>query len=170
MAVFRESRKAKAAAGEVPAWPIKSRKDRAAEALQKPMRSVDIIIARMNGGKKEILLGKLDEKWCNNGKYEWGVPGRGIRGKEKWKTTVVRDILDDLGCEVVMCRKFCQNENHALGNHYVGIGVIAEISGEPRVMVPQDWKEWKWFPVDAVPGKLFPAAKNVIDSYLKAGL
>ena len=82
----------------------------------------------------------------------------------------MRNVEQETGCKVVKCKKFCENENYALGNHYAGSGVVAEISGEPKNLAPADWKEWKWFSTDNLPCKLFPAAKNAIDSYLKAAV
>ena len=150
-------------------WPSKRMKDGPVGALQGTVKSVDIVIVKISDDeKKEVLLGRLDERWSDNGKYEWGVAGREILGKENWKKTVFRNVADELGCEVVMCKKFCENENNALGNHYMGIGVLAEISGEPKVLTPQDWNEWRWFSIDDIPKKLFPAAKKVIDAYLNS--
>ena len=42
--------------------------------MKKPVASVDLIIKR----KDKILLGKVSDKWNNDGKYEWGLPGREI--------------------------------------------------------------------------------------------
>jgi hypothetical protein len=57
--------------------------------------------------------------------------------------------------------------SYALENHYIGIGVTAEIDGEPKVLLPEDWVKWEWFDADNIPTNLFPATKNLIDCYLQ---
>lgn len=128
-----------------------------------PKVNVDILIVRSN----KILLGLLTEKWNYQGKQVYGVPGRDIRFGEKIGDTVKRNIKEEFGCNVIKYKIICVNANCALGNHYIGIGVIAEIDGEPKVLVPEDWVRWEWFNKNKLPGNLFPATKNLIDCYLK---
>jgi ADP-ribose pyrophosphatase YjhB (NUDIX family) len=128
-----------------------------------PRVNVDILVVR--DGK--VLLGLLTDKWKCEGRNVWGVPGRDIRFGEKIGDTVKRNIREEFGCGVTRQEVICVNANRALGNHYVGIGVVAEIDGEPRLLIPEDWKEWRWFPREEIPDDLFPAAGNLIECYLK---
>jgi len=57
------------------------------------------------------------------------------------------------------------NANYALGNHYIGIGVVAEIDCKPKVLIPEDWEKWEWFTKDTIPNNLFPATKNLVECY-----
>ena len=128
-----------------------------------PKINVDILIVRGN----KILLGLLTQRWKHQGKQVYGVPGRDIRFGETIGTTVKRDVKEDLGCKVRKYKIFCVNANYALGNHYIGIGVVAEIDGEPKNLIPEDWERWEWFDKNDVPKNLFPATKNIVESYLR---
>lgn len=127
-----------------------------------PKINVDILVVR---GEK-ILLVLLTDKWKYEGKSVWGVPGRDIRFGEKVGETVKRNIREEFGCNVTGYKIVCVNANYALGNHYIGIGVVAEIDGGPKILIPEDWKEWRWFSRDEIPENLFPATRNLLECYL----
>jgi ADP-ribose pyrophosphatase YjhB (NUDIX family) len=128
-----------------------------------PKVNVDILVVKND----KILLGLLTEKWNYQGKQVYGIPGRDIRFGEKISDTVKRNIKEEFGCNVTKYRITCVNANYALDNHYIGIGVIAEIDGEPKVLIPEDWERWEWFSKDEIPDNLFPATKNLIECYLE---
>lgn len=128
-----------------------------------PGINVDILVVKDN----KILLGLLTHKWDYEGKQVYGVPGRDIRFGEAMGDTVKRNIKEEFGCNVAKYKIICVNANYALGNHYIGIGVIAEMDGEAKNLIPEDWEKWKWFEKDSVPSNLFPATKNLLDCYLK---
>jgi len=128
-----------------------------------PKVNVDILIVKEN----KILLGLLTEKWNYRGKQVYGVPGRDVKFGEKIGDTIKRNIKEEFGCKVTKYKIICVNANYALGNHYIGIGVVAEIDGKPNVLIPEDWEKWEWFSQDELPNNLFPATKNLIECYLK---
>jgi ADP-ribose pyrophosphatase YjhB (NUDIX family) len=128
-----------------------------------PKVNVDILVVK----NKKILLGLLTKQWAYQGKQVYGVPGRDIRFGEKIGETVKRNIKEEFDCNVTTYTIICVNANYALGNHYIGIGVIAQIDGEPKNLLPEDWEKWEWFDEDSIPDNLFPATKNLIDSYRK---
>ena len=128
-----------------------------------PKVNVDILIIKDN----KILLGLLTKKWAYQGSQVYGVPGRDIRFNEKIEETVKRNIKEEFDCNITKQKIICVNENFALGNHYIGIGVLAEINGEPKNLIPEDWEKWEWFGKDKLPANLFPAAKNLLEYYLK---
>jgi 8-oxo-dGTP diphosphatase len=131
--------------------------------VKSPGINVDILVVQGN----KILLGLLTDKWKYKGKQVYGVPGRDIRFGEKMSDTVKRNIQEEFNCNVTKYKIICVNENYALGNHYIGIGVIAEIDGEPKNLIPEDWEKWEWFDKNNLPSNLFPATKNLIDCYLQ---
>ncbi|MBI5614598.1 NUDIX domain-containing protein [Candidatus Gottesmanbacteria bacterium] len=124
---------------------------------------VAIVVTKEN----KILLGLLSKKWLYNNKQVYGVPGRDVRFGEKIGDTVKRNILEDLGCSVTKYNIFAVNSNYVYGNHYIEIGVLADIEGDLKNLMPVDWEKWEWFDFSHIPKNLFPSAKNVIDSYLK---
>ncbi len=126
-----------------------------------PGINVDILVVR--GGK--ILLGLLTKKWNYQGKQVYGVPGRDIIFNEKIGDAVKRDIKQEFNCNVIKYEIICINSNYALGNHYLGIGVVVKIDGEPKVLIPEDWEKWEWFTKDMIPNNLFPATKNLVECY-----
>ena len=128
-----------------------------------PKTSVDILVIKNN----KILLGLLTKKWNYQGKQVYGVPGRDIRFNEKISDTVKRNIKEEFGCNITKYKIICVNANYALDNHYIGIGVIAEIDGEPKTLIPEDWEKWEWFAKNEIPNNLFPATKNLIECYFK---
>jgi len=127
-----------------------------------PKVNIDVLVVKDN----KVLLGLLTSKWNYQGKRVYGVPGRDIKFGVSIGSTVKRDIKADLGCNVIHYKIICVNANYALGNHYIGIGVVAEIDEEPKNLIPEDWEKWEWFDKNRIPNNLFPATKNLIESYL----
>jgi ADP-ribose pyrophosphatase YjhB (NUDIX family) len=130
-------------------------------AKKSPGINVDILVVRGN----KILLGLLAKKWNYEGKQVYGVPGRNIGFGEKIGDAVKRDIKQEFNCNVIKYKVICVNSNYAFGNHYIGIGVVTEIDGEPKVLIPEDWEKWDWFTKDTIPDNLFPATKNLVECY-----
>jgi ADP-ribose pyrophosphatase YjhB (NUDIX family) len=130
---------------------------------QKVKINVDILVIKEN----KFLLGLLTKKWNYKGGQVYGVPGRDIKFGEKIIDTVKRNIKEEFDCKVTKYRIFCVNENFALENHYIGIGVVVEIDAEPKVLIPEDWEKWKWFDKNNVPDNLFPATKYLLDCYFE---
>lgn len=130
---------------------------------KKPGINIDILITQNN----KILLGVLSEKWSDKNTEWYGVPGRDIRFGEKIGDTVKRNIKEEFGCNVTSYKIICVNANYALGNHYIGIGVVAQMDGEPNRLLAEDWKKWEWFDIDTIPQNLFPATQNLIACYIK---
>lgn len=106
--------------------------------MKTPRANVDIIVVKGN----KILLGLLTKKWSYKGKQVCGVPGRDIGFGEKIGETVKRNIKEEFGCKIKKYKIISVNANYALGNHYIGIGVVAEIEGEIRHLIKGDWEKW----------------------------
>lgn len=121
-----------------------------------PKVSIDILVVNKN----KILLGLMTKKWNYKNKQIYGVPGREIYFGEKIGNTVRRNIKEEFNCKVKKYNIICVNANYALGNHYIGIGIVAEIDDKPKNLIPEDWIEWKWFSKNNIPKNLFPATKK----------
>ncbi len=128
-----------------------------------PKVNVDILVVK---GDK-ILLGLLTDDWSYRGKQVYGVPGSDIQFGEKIGKAVKRYIKKHTGCALIKYKIIAINANYAFGNHYIGIGVLASITDEPKVVAPEEWVKWEWFSKGKIPKNLFPPAKNLIDCYLK---
>lgn len=128
-----------------------------------PGINVDILVIK--DGK--FLLGLMTKKWAYQGEQVYGVPGRDIHFGEKIGDTVKRNIKEEFDCNITTYKIISVNANYALGNHYIGIGVVAEIASDPQVLLPDDWEKWEWFDKKNIPSNLFPATKNLIDCYLQ---
>jgi 8-oxo-dGTP diphosphatase len=131
--------------------------------IKTPGINVDILVVRGN----KVLLGLMTEQWNYEGKQVYGVPGRDIGFGEKMGDTVKRNISEEFDCKTISHKIICVNANYALGNHYIGVGVVAEIDGDPKLLLPDDWVSWEWFDSDKVPNNLFPPTKNLVESYLQ---
>lgn len=131
--------------------------------MNSPKITIDVLIVRKN----KILLGLMTKKWNYEGKQVYGVPGRDIYFNEKIGETLRRNIKEEFNCAVTKYEIISVNANYAFENHYIGIGIVAEIDGEPKVLLPEDWETWEWFEINAIPDNLFPPTKNLIESYLQ---
>lgn len=132
-------------------------------ATNKPGLNVDILIIKDN----QLLLGLMTEKWNYKQQQVYGIPGRDIKFGEKISDTVKRNIKEEFDCGVKKYEIISVNANYALGNHYIGIGVVAKIDGDPKVLIAEDWERWEWFNKKQIPNNLFPATKNLIECYLQ---
>lgn len=128
---------------------------------QKPIVNIDILVIQDN----QILLGLLADTWTG-GEALYGVPGRDVLLNETIGEAVARNIQMEFDCEVDEHEVICVNANYENGNHYIGVGVIASIEGEVKLLQKEDWKEWQWFDIDNLPQNLFAPARNVIECYL----
>ena len=131
--------------------------------MKSPNINIDVLIIKEN----KVLLGLMTKKWSYEGKQVYGVPGRDIYYGEKIGETLKRNIKEEFDCNVIKYEIISVNANYALGNHYIGIGIVAEIDGDPKILLPEDWERWEWFEKDKIPVNLFPATKNLIESYLQ---
>ena len=101
------------------------------------------------------------------GKQVYGVPGRDLYFRESIGNAVKRNIKEEINCEVRNYKIFSVNANYEYGNHYIGIGVLAEITGEAELLKPEDWEKWKWIDCDKIPNNLFPDARNLVECFLE---
>lgn len=112
-----------------------------------------------------VLLGLLSDKWLYNGEQVYGSPGRDIYFQEKMGDAIKRNIVEELGCEVTKYEIICVNANYDWGNHYIGIGAVVQISGEPKLLKPDDWVKWEWINLNAVPSNILPELYYLLTCY-----
>jgi 8-oxo-dGTP diphosphatase len=134
--------------------------------MKSPVVSVDILVIR----DSKVLLGLFTEEWSFDGKPTYGLPGREIKFGETFGQAIERNTVEELGCKLLSYSIIAVNANYAFGNHYVGIGALASIEGEPKLTKPDDWQKWEWLNLDKLPNNLFAPAKNLLDSYIKKAI
>jgi ADP-ribose pyrophosphatase YjhB (NUDIX family) len=120
----------------------------------------DVLIIRENN----ILLGLLSDKWLLKGQRVYGVPGNHLLFGQPIGDAVRKNIKEEIDCEVLNHKIISVNANYHNG-HFISIGILAEIIGEPKILNSDDWVKWDWFDKDKIPAALFPSAKNLLDSY-----
>ncbi len=126
-----------------------------------PQLSLDILVMR----DSKILLSLLSDRWLINGKQVYGIPGRNIGFRETIGDAVRRNIKEEIDCAVTSYEIISINANYEWENHFIGIGVVAQIKGEPKLLHPEDWVKWEWLDIRNLPSNLFPSARNAIESY-----
>ena len=127
-----------------------------------PIVNVDILIVRDD----RVLLGMPSEKWLQGKEKLWGIPGDDIQFQETIEHAVIRNLVDELGVTLRAMKILGVHENFAFGNHYIGIGVLAEIERELQLIPMSDnWQKWEWFTLDALPPNLFVAAQKTLEEY-----
>ena len=124
----------------------------------------------MQDSHGRILLGKVNEKWQEGGRYLWGLPGREVSFGESLKACAERNLKEEVGMEMVSGMIVSINSNFGYGNHYVAIGILIEANGNPINHQPDDWIEWKWFDKEDMPSKLFPSAELTLKTFFEGVL
>lgn len=132
--------------------------------LPAPVVSLDIIVQDPEG---RFLLGGLAHRWTDNGRYLWGLPGREVMFGEDMHVATQRCLKKDLDLSVISARAVSVNSNFAFGNHFVSVGVLANVVGSITNRHPEDWTTWEWFDPSALPKQLFPSADQTLLSYTR---
>ncbi len=130
--------------------------------MRNPRINLDIIIEKDN----KILLGKISKKFASKIYPCYGLPGNDLKFGETFEHSVNRQLRSELSLKMLNFKIISINSNYALNNHYIGIGIVAKVSGEVKNNRPDLWEEWAWFNKNKLPKNLFPGAKNQLKSYL----
>ncbi|MBI2011443.1 NUDIX domain-containing protein [Candidatus Daviesbacteria bacterium] len=128
-----------------------------------PRVNVDILVKKGN----KVLLGFLTKEWLYQNTQVYGVPGRDLKFNESIGEAVKRNIKEEIGCKVINYKIISVNANYEFNNHYIGIGLIANIKGKIKLLKPKDWEKWQWVDIKKIPQNLFPATKNLIRCFLE---
>ncbi|HEU0080463.1 MAG TPA: NUDIX domain-containing protein [Candidatus Paceibacterota bacterium] len=90
------------------------------------------------------------------GRPVWTYPGGRGRVNETLIETLKREVAEEIGVfDITLVRVVGQKDGVKIGDRVYF--VECEISSDPRLIEPDKFKEWKWFPIDELPN-------NIIDS------
>lgn len=133
----------------------------------KPRVGVGVLIQNKKG---EVLLG---ERIGSHGEGEWCFPGGHLDFGETIFETAKRETREETGLDVSEFELISLADElryiKADNKHYLNIGIKAKYAGgEPKVCEPDKCKEWQWFNLDNLPGKMLEGTQLVIRNF-KAG-
>lgn len=117
--------------------------------------------------KGQVLLGL---RRSSHGAGEWCLPGGHLEKGETFSAMVKREVKEETGLEVDSFEFVSLSEElrylKSHGKHYVGLGFRAKYKGgEPRLMEPEKFGEWRWFSLNDLPKNLFEGTELVIKNF-----
>ena len=130
------------------------------------MKKIGVGVDLILKSGKEVLLGRVSEKWRTL-EGEWGLPGGDINFGETLEDAIARNLKKEVGLDAEKFKIISVNNNFWLDNHYINIGVLVKASGEPEVRNPDDWEEWEWFGTEQLPKNLCTPAELTLKSFLQ---
>ena len=136
--------------------------------LQKVGAGVGVIM--LKDGKILLGLRHTDPEKADSelhGEGTWTMPGGKIEYGETLDEAAKREVLEETGIILRSAAVICVNTDKNDYAHFITVGLIGEsFVGEPRVLEPDEITEWRWFPLDALPERLFGPSRNMLDCYL----
>ena len=132
---------------------------------------IGIGVMILDGDK--ILLGhRAKNKKDTGGIYEtdcWTLPG----GKQEYNETFFegakREVKEETNLDIDNLELFNAADDIQPDRHYITLHMIArEHQGTLKVMEPHSEDDWKWFPLDDLPEKLYSPSEKFIQAYLES--
>ncbi len=97
----------------------------------------------------------------------WGSAGGHLEFGETPEDCARREAREEFGVEVGELSHLCVSNIIGYGRHYLDIEFLGDIGEqEPRLMEPDSFEGFGWFPLQALPEPLFLAMRYAIDSLL----
>lgn len=134
-----------------------------ADEIKRPSIGIGVMIQNKNG---DVLMGL---RQGSHGEGEWSFPGGHLDFGETMEEAAKREVKEETGLGVGSLKlisvademRYIKSDN----KHYVNIGFKAEyIGGEPELMEPEKYKEWRWFAADNLPDNLLEGTKLIFDN------
>lgn len=121
----------------------------------------------------KVLLGRRHddpEKASSllHGEGTWTMPGGKLHFGESFEEGAKRETFEETGIKISKVEVISVSNEIVHDAHFVTIGVLCkDFEGEPKVMEPDEIVEWKWFPLDKRPEKIFFPSEKIIKNYLE---
>jgi len=112
----------------------------------------------------KLLLGKRK----GNGEGMWGLPGGHMEHGELMAEGARRELKEETGLKADVSFINLTNGRGKVGpSHYLHVGFLAKnIQGEPRVIEPDKFYEWRWFDLKDLPVNMFTGHQKQIRAFL----
>jgi len=133
------------------------------EEKKYPRVGVGVMIQNEKG---EVLMGSrlapISGEWC--------FPGGSLEFGESIREATIREAEEETGLKisdleliaVVEEKRYIDIDN----KYFIVVGFKAgEYQGEPKLMEPDKFKEWKWFSLNNLPGKMLEATELIIKNF-----
>ena len=129
---------------------------------------VGVLILR--AGK--VLLGKRHEdpekaRSALNGAGTWTMPGGKLRFGETFEQAAARELEEETGLKPTHLHVITVQNDMTETAHFITVGVLAEVSGEPAVMEPETITCWEWHSLDDLPTPIFFPSQRILEKFLE---
>lgn len=96
----------------------------------------------------------------------WTMPGGKLEFQESFEEGAIRETKEETGITLKNIKVICVNNNIVEDAHFVTVGLFSDdFEGEAQVLEPEEITEWKWFPLDNLPEKMYFPSKEVLENY-----
>ena len=131
------------------------------EERYKSMIVADLMLTRINDGKKEVLLSLRKNTGYNDGEYE--LPGGHVEEGEDLMQAMIREAKEELNIEL---RREDLKIKHIL-HHYKGNRIIFILSakkyeGDIQIGEPDKCDKLEWFDINDLPNNIEKMANNIL--------
>ncbi len=141
---------------------------------EKNITGAGVGVAVVRSGQVLLGLRNADASKADSelhGEGTWTMPGGKIRFGETFEQAAARELTEETSLVGKAFAVVSLSNDTVHDAHFVTIGLVCEqVSGEPKVMEPDEIVEWKWFEIDKLPTSMFPPSKVVLDNYLRGNM
>ncbi len=86
---------------------------------------------------------------------------------EKMVDGAKRELEEETGLKGEVEFANLSNDDEKRENPYLHVGFLAKnIQGEPKLMEPERFYEWRWFPLDDLPENIFIGHRKQVKAFL----
>lgn len=131
--------------------------------------AADLIITRINNGKKEMLMQLRQNTGYMDNMYEPACGGH-VEEDESFVKTIIREAKEEIGIEVKEeDLKFLSLYHSYKTNHVLLFFTVDKYKGTPSILEPEKDGGLKWFDIENLPENTIPYLPQILDG-LKHGI
>ena len=125
--------------------------------------AVNLVLTRINQGKREVLLQLRQNTGYMDNKYDTACSGHVEKG-ESFTKALVRECKEEIGIIVNELDLEFLTANHLYKEDYVQLFFTTDkYEGTPTICEPDECGDLRWFELDNLPENIIPYIKNVLD-------